>query len=230
MSDQQLYELSGVTRVHGKGPAAVRALDGVDLTIDRGEHLVVAGASGSGKTTLLQILGALDRPTDGTVTFKGTDLARLSAGGLTKARAEDFGFVFQHFNLVPTLTAQGNVEAGLIPQGLSCDERKSRSRETLDAVGLADRRDHIPTQLSGGEQQRVAIARALARNPGVLLADEPTGNLDSKTGRAILELLTGLAGDAGRTVILITHDRDIAAQAPRLIEMSDGRVKADQRQ
>ena len=226
---ERLYELRHVARVHGRGAAAVRALDGIDLDIDAGEYVVIAGASGSGKTTLLQILGALDRPTEGTVAFKGTDLASLSNAGLTRARAQDFGFIFQHFNLVPTLTAQGNVEAGLAPQGLAGDERKERSRSTLQSVGLGERMSHLPSQLSGGEQQRVAIARALARNPRVLLADEPTGNLDSKTGRAILDLLTGLAGDDDRTVIVITHDRDIAEQAPRVIEMSDGRVKEDRR-
>ncbi len=229
MNTPPLFRLREVARTHGRGPAAVRALDGVDLDIAAGEQLVITGASGSGKTTLLQILGALDRPTEGTVAFDGSDIASLSTTDLTRLRASDFGFVFQQFNLIPTLSASGNVESGLAPLRLAKGERKEKAMSALESVGLGDRTKHLPSELSGGEQQRVAIARALARDPKVLLADEPTGNLDSRTGREVLELLTGVARAEQRTVILITHDRDIAAHAPRVLEMLDGRIVADRR-
>lgn len=229
MTTEPLFQLRDVGRVHGKGPAAVRALDGVSLDIAAGEQLVITGSSGSGKTTLLQILGALDRPSEGTVIFAGADIAGRSISELTRLRASEFGFVFQQFNLIPTLTASENVESGLAPLGLSKTERRARTRGSLESVGLDDRAQHLPSQLSGGEQQRVAIARALARDPKVLLADEPTGNLDSRTGREVLELLTDVARIAQRTVIIISHDRDVAARAPRVLEMLDGRVVADRR-
>jgi putative ABC transport system ATP-binding protein len=229
MSDAPLFGLQGVARVYGRGAAAVRALDGVDLDVAAGERVVITGASGSGKTTLLQILGALDRPSEGTVTFDGSDISELTSSALARLRASEFGFVFQQFNLIPTLSATGNVEAGLAPLGLGRAERAERAGGALDSVGLANRRSHLPSELSGGEQQRVAIARALARDPKVVLADEPTGNLDSRTGREVLELLIGAAEDARRTMIVITHDRDIAAQVPRVIEMLDGRIVADRR-
>ncbi|MGH2950302.1 MAG: ABC transporter ATP-binding protein [Solirubrobacteraceae bacterium] len=207
-----LYDLRGVVKAYG----AVRAVDSVDLRVERGEMVVVAGPSGSGKTTLLQLLGALDRPTAGTIAFEGRDLAGLSDGELTRLRRETLGFVFQQFNLIPTLTAAQNVEAAA--------GRRDRAVELLDRVGLGARASHLPSQLSGGEQQRVAIARALANEPDVVLADEPTGNLDSATGDEIVALLRGL-WEEGISVILITHDPAIAGAAPRVVRLRDGRVQ-----
>src|SRR5439155_14526992 len=180
-----LYELEDVTKHFGEGGARVTALDEVKLAVDSGEFVAVAGPSGSGKSTLLLLLGALDRPSSGWLRFDGRDLGELPDAELARLRLETFGFVFQQFNLVPTLTAQENVEAALAPLGRPGEERRARAQGLLDRVGLAARRDHLPTQLSGGEQQRVAIARALANEPRVLLADEPTGNLDSATGEEV---------------------------------------------
>jgi putative ABC transport system ATP-binding protein len=222
-----VYRLRGVERVYGRGEAEVRALDGVDLDIGTGEFVVVAGASGSGKTTLLQLLGALDRPTAGEIAFGGRDLTALGAEELTRIRRRELGFVFQQFNLIPTLRARENVEAAAAPLRLSSAERRARAQELLERVGLGPRAGHLPGQLSGGEQQRVAIARALVNAPRVVLADEPTGNLDSRTGREVLALLRDLGGDGGRTMVLITHDPEIAAGAGRLVRLRDGRVEAD---
>jgi putative ABC transport system ATP-binding protein len=219
-----LYELAGIAKTFGQGNTQVRALDGIELTIHRGEFLVVAGPSGSGKTTLLQLLGGLDHPSAGSIFFEGRDLARAGDGELTELRLERVGFVFQQFNLVPTLTARQNVEAALAPRGLKGTVRTARANELLASVGLGPRADHLPTQLSGGEQQRVAIARALANDPDVLLADEPTGNLDSTTGGELLELLSKLNLERGLTIVLITHDPAIAKGASRTIQMRDGRL------
>jgi putative ABC transport system ATP-binding protein len=218
-----LYALEAVTKSFGDGDARVMALDALDLAVEPGEFLAVAGPSGSGKSTLLLLLGALDRPSAGTLRFDGRDLGELPDAELARLRLETFGFVFQQFNLIPTLTAEENVEAALAPLGGPADERRARATELLQQVGLAARRDHLPTQLSGGEQQRVAIARALANAPRVLLADEPTGNLDSATGEEVLGLLRRLSGEHGQTLVLVTHDRGIAARADRVIEMRDGR-------
>ena len=219
-----IYELRAVGRHFATGGPLVRALDAIDLEIAAGEFVVVAGASGSGKTTLLQLLGALDRPTDGALLFDGTDLSHLSDNELTEVRLRRIGFVFQQFNLIPTLTAAQNVEAALAPAGgLATADRHARAAELLGRVGLADRAHHLPTQLSGGEQQRVAIARALANNPDVLLADEPTGNLDSHTSEEIMELIRELNA-AGPTVVLITHDPEIAGAAGRVVRLSDGKL------
>jgi putative ABC transport system ATP-binding protein len=196
----------------------------VDLEISPGEFVVVVGPSGSGKTTLLQLLGALDRPTSGELHFEGRDLVSMRDGELTELRLKTIGFIFQQFNLIPTLTAAQNVEAALAPAGLHADARRARAVSLLGTVGLGGRATHLPSQLSGGEQQRVAIARALANDPDVLLADEPTGNLDSKTGEEIMSLLKSLSADRGQTVILITHDVAMAAQAPRVIRMQDGQL------
>jgi putative ABC transport system ATP-binding protein len=204
----------------------VRALDRINLTIQRGEFLVVAGPSGSGKTTLLQMLGGLDHPSVGRIRFEGRDLDTAGDDELTELRLERVGFVFQQFNLVPTLTARQNVEAALAPRGLKGPERIARADELLAQVGLGHRTDHLPSQLSGGEQQRVAIARALANDPDVLLADEPTGNLDSTTGRELMELLARLNTERGQTIVLITHDPAIATGASRTIQMRDGRLEA----
>jgi putative ABC transport system ATP-binding protein len=226
LNRKPIYSLRSVRRVYGNGAGEVQAVRDVDLEIERGEFLVVVGPSGSGKTTLLQLLGALDRASSGEVQFEGRDLSRLPDADLTSLRLETIGFIFQQFNLIPTLTAAQNVEVALAPTRLDHEARQSRARELLASVGLASRARHLPSQLSGGEQQRVAIARALANKPHVLLADEPTGNLDSATGEEIMSLLKSLSADGGHTVILITHDTDIAAQAARVIRMQDGRLLA----
>jgi putative ABC transport system ATP-binding protein len=221
---QPLFELRGVSRYYGSGAREVRAVDALDLMIDPGEFLVVAGPSGSGKTTLLQLLGALDRPTSGEILFEGRDLAQLPDAELTLLRLETIGFVFQQFNLIPTLTARQNVEVALAPKRLPGKEREERVHELLEAVGLGPRGDHLPSQLSGGEQQRVSIARALANRPRVLLADEPTGNLDSATGAEIVGLLRAISDQRGHAVVLITHDASIASRADRVVRMQDGRL------
>jgi ABC-type lipoprotein export system ATPase subunit len=225
---EKLYELEDVRKVFN-GATPVAALDGVDLEILRGEYLSVVGASGSGKTTLLQLLGTLDRPTSGTLQFEGRDISRLSDAQLADLRQKTLGFIFQQFNLIPTLTARQNVEAALAPSGMSSPDRRARAVELLDRVGLAGRVDHLPSQLSGGEQQRVAIARALANAPDVVLADEPTGNLDSATSQEIVDLLRRLSRTEGLSIVLVTHDGSIAAGADRVVRMSDGRVVDDTR-
>ena len=215
-----LYDVRGAEKFFQRGPTTVRALDGVALEIVAGEFVALEGPSGSGKTTLLQLLGALDRPSGGEVLFEGSDLAKLPDRDLARLRLHSFGFVFQQFNLIPTLTAVENVEAKLIPAGGT----RERALELLGEVGLAERSDHLPHQLSGGEQQRVAIARALSVEPRVVLADEPTGNLDTETGLEIIELLAGLAAEHGSTVIVATHDVTLAARAPRRLALRDGRL------
>lgn len=226
--DRELYDLRGVVKTYGGTDTMVRAIDGIDLEIARGDFVVIAGASGSGKSTLLQLLGALDRPTSGAMLFEGRDLSTLPDRDLAALRLRTLGFIFQQFNLVPTLTGLENVEVALAPAKLARAERERRARELLGRVGLGARGDHLPSQLSGGEQQRVAIARALANEPEVLLADEPTGNLDSKTGEEILGLLYRLWEETGITVVLITHDRAIAATAPRVLTMADGRLDSEE--
>ena len=213
-----LYQVNGVAKFFQRGPTTVRALDGVDLEIDAGEFVALEGPSGSGKTTLLQLLGALDRPSSGEIVFDGTNLASQRDHELAELRLRAFGFVFQQFNLIPTLTALENVEVKLAPIGGD----RARALHMLDEVGLAHRADHLPAHMSGGEQQRVAIARALSVEPRVVLADEPTGNLDTATGGEIVELLANLAADHGSTVIVATHDATLAARAPRRLAMRDG--------
>ena len=222
--DPSLYELRGVTKSYGQGAARVEAVSDLDLTIDAGDFVAVVGPSGSGKTTLLQLLGGLDRPTSGSILFEGRDLAALREAELTRLRLGTIGFVFQQFNLIPTVTAAENVELALAPRRIPAAERGERVAELLAAVGLAARGHHLPSQLSGGEQQRVAIARALANEPRVLLADEPTGNLDSTTGKEIVNLLRLLSDDRGQTVVLITHDLGAAAGARRVIRLHDGKI------
>ena len=218
------YDLRGVSRTYRVGGGEVHAVREIDLTIDAGDAVAIAGPSGSGKTTLLQLLGALDRPSSGEVLFEGRDLARMGDGQLGKLRLGTFGFVFQQFNLIPTLTAAQNVEVALAPRGVKGSRRRERVLALLDSVGLAARADHVPSKLSGGEQQRVAIARALANEPHVLLADEPTGNLDSETGAEIIDLLLALSGEGRRTVVVVTHDSDIAERARRVVRMQDGHL------
>jgi putative ABC transport system ATP-binding protein len=218
------YELVDVGKVFARGSTLIHAVRDLELTIEPGELVAIEGPSGSGKTTLLQLLGALDRPSSGRVVFEGRDLAELRDGELAELRLRSFGFVFQQFNLIPTLTALENVEAKLAPTGLSGPELSDRAQALLAEVGLAERASHLPAHLSGGEQQRVAIARALAVEPHVILADEPTGNLDTATGAEIVASLAGLAARRGTTVIVATHDAALADRAPRRLTMRDGRL------
>ncbi len=220
-----LTELRGVSRIYGSNGTQIHAVRDVDLTVEQGELLAIVGPSGSGKTTLLQLLGAMDRPTGGEVLLEGRDLARLGDGQLAKIRLQTVGFVFQQFNLIPTLTAAQNVEVALAPRRMRAWARRKRAAELLESVGLAARANHLPAQLSGGEQQRVAIARALANDPTLLLADEPTGNLDSKTGNEIVALLRTISAERGTTVVIVTHDEKIASRADRIVRMKDGRAE-----
>jgi putative ABC transport system ATP-binding protein len=219
-----VYRLEGVSKAYGAGSSRVDALSDVTLAVGQGEFTAVVGQSGSGKSTLLQLLGALDKPTSGRVLFAGADLARLSDREVARIRRQAIGFVFQQFNLIPTLTARQNVGAAIAGGASGRGQREQRSDELLAAVGLSARAGHLPSQLSGGEQQRVAIARALANRPRVVLADEPTGNLDSTTGEEILRLLRLLAAEQDLTIVLVTHDASIAASADRVVSMRDGRI------
>ena len=218
-----MFTLEKVSKHYPQGGSTIKAVDDVDLSIAQGEFLIVEGASGSGKSTLLQLLGALDRPSSGTLTFEGNDLGQLKDRELSDLRLNAFGFVFQQFNLIPTLNAGENIEAALAPSRLSSSDRRARASDLLARVGLSERIDHLPSKMSGGEQQRVAIARALANDPRVILADEPTGNLDSTTGGDIVGLLSDLCHDEGRTVILVTHDQSITVHGGRRQTMRDGR-------
>ena len=222
--DAPLYEVRDATRSFRRGDTTIMAVDSVDLTVAAGEFVALEGPSGSGKTTLLQLLGALDRPSSGQVFFGGRDLATLGDSELAGLRLRSFGFVFQQFNLIPTLNALENVEARLAPTGVGKEELRERSLAVLGEVGLAERALHLPAHMSGGEQQRVAIARALVTEPSVVLADEPTGNLDSRSGADVVDQLAGLAAQRGATVIVATHDADLAARAPRRLGMRDGRL------
>ncbi len=219
-----LYELTDVRRVYRTGGGEVRAVDGIDLTVARGELLAIEGPSGSGKSTLLQLLGVLDRPTSGTLFFDGHDLTNLSERERTRLRSQDVGFVFQTFNLIPTLTAAENVEAAMVPLVHDASRRRERVAALLERVGLAHRSMHLPSTMSGGEQQRVAIARALANEPRAILADEPTGNLDSTTAEEVVATLRSLSDEHGVTVIIVTHAEEIASQTQRRIRLRDGRV------
>ena len=221
-----VYELQGVSKNYALGGGQVHAVKELDLTIESGDAVAIVGPSGSGKTTLLQLLGGLDRPSTGSVRFEGRDMAAMGDGELSSLRLRTIGFVFQQFNLIPTLSAAQNVEVALAPAGQKAAERREMVRGLLESVGLGERGDHVPGKLSGGEQQRVAIARALATAPHVLLADEPTGNLDTATGAEILDLLMSLLGVA-RTVIVVTHDTGVAQRAHRIIRMQDGRLAPD---
>ncbi|MEU1704685.1 ABC transporter ATP-binding protein [Streptomyces sp. NPDC005706] len=219
-----MYELRNVTKRYTRGKETVHALDGIDLTIPDGDRLVIQGPTGGGKSTLLQMLGGLDRPTSGEVVLDGTDLARLSEARLTRVRSENIGFVFQSFNLIPTLTAQENVETALVPLGVKVKERRERAAEALNSVGLGERLAHLPSEMSGGQQQRVAIARALVKRPKALLADEPTGNLDEGMRDEIMDVLERQWKEHGLTFIMVTHDSSIARKAPRLATIRKGKI------
>ena len=224
-----LLEMRDVSKIYETGQVEIRALDGVSLAFQGGELVVALGPSGSGKTTLLNLVGGLDRPTAGTIRYGGTDIASLSDGDLGRFRRDHIGFVFQFFNLIPTLTARENVE--FAAELVSHDSRRveERVRELLRLVGLEERADHFPSQLSGGEQQRVAIARAMAKDPNILLCDEPTGNLDFRTGQQILGLLQKLTSEQGKTCVLVTHNTAIAGVGTRVVRLRDGRVQSDER-
>jgi putative ABC transport system ATP-binding protein len=224
-----MYKLTGVTKDYPKGRQTVHALRGVDLEIPDGEWLAIQGPTGHGKSTLLQIIGGLDRPTSGSVLFEGDDLARLRETQVTKVRATSIGFIFQTFNLIPTLSAQENVETALVPLGVSDRSRRARAAEALSSVGLGDRLKHLPGELSGGQQQRVAIARALVKEPKVLLADEPTGNLDEDTRDEIIGLLEKLWQENGLSLIMVTHDSSVARRAQRLGTMKNGKLTVKQK-
>jgi putative ABC transport system ATP-binding protein len=219
-----VVEAVGVTKVYRLDGVEVRALDGVDLVVERGDSVAIMGPSGSGKSTLLGLLGGLDRPTSGTLRFQGRDVTRLSDDELAVVRNRVVGFVFQSFQLLPRTSAAGNVGLPLVYRGLGRAERRRRAVEALASVGLGHRLQHRPSQLSGGEQQRVAIARALVTEPAMLLADEPTGNLDSRSGDEVLDLLGRLHDERGVAVVVVTHDQGVAARLRRRVTVHDGRL------
>jgi len=221
-----MYEISGLTKIYdGKHKGEkVHALQGVDVVIPDNDMLAIQGPTGHGKSTLLQLLGGLDRPTGGSLKFDGQELAKMGEMQLTKLRAQNFGYIFQGFNLIPTLTAQENVETALVPLGVTTAERRERAAKALTEVGLGERLGHLQTELSGGQQQRVAIARALVKEPKVILADEPTGNLDEDTRDDIFGLLETLWQERGLTVIMVTHDSELARRVPRLAQIKNGKL------
>lgn len=223
-----LIEVKNVAKVYSLGDVTVKALDGVSLSIEKGEFVAVMGPSGSGKSTFMNILGCLDKPTGGQYILEGTDVGRLTRDELSGIRNKQLGFVFQGFNLLPRTTALENVELPMLYNGFAARERKDRAMEALKKVGLAGRELHHPNQLSGGQQQRVAIARALVNKAPIILADEPTGNLDTKTSVEIMELFVSLNVESKITIILVTHEPDIAAYSRRIIRFLDGKVLSDQ--
>ena len=223
---EHLIELKDVYKIYRMGSEEVHALDGVSIAISRGEFVAIVGQSGSGKSTAMNIIGCLDVPTSGTYHLGGTDVSTMDDDRQAEIRNKMLGFIFQQYNLIPKLTVQENVELPLLYAGISSEERRERALRSLERVGLADKRRNLPSQLSGGQQQRVSIARALAGEPSVILADEPTGALDSRTGREVLGFLQKLNAE-GDTVVLITHDNSIAVRAKRIVRLQDGRVIYD---
>ena len=220
-----IIELKGVWKTYWMGDNAVHALRGVDLEVHKGEFLAIMGPSGSGKSTCMNMVGALDIPTKGKVYLEGKDISKMSESKLAQIRGRTIGFIFQQFNLINTLTAAENVTLPLLFQGVPNEERMKRAKEVLTMVDLADRMDHRPNELSGGQQQRVAIARALATQPDIILADEPTGNLDSKTGSTVMDFLKKLHKEKGTTIIMVTHDKSTAKHADRVEVLRDGQLE-----
>jgi len=226
--DSDLIELAGVTKVYGKDTAAMHALRGIDLRITEGEFIAMMGPSGSGKSTCMNILGCLDTCTEGHYYFNGLDVGQLDRNQRALLRRHYIGFVFQGFNLLSRTTALENVELPLIYRGIHAAERHDRARQALEVVGLSDWQDHTPAELSGGQQQRVAIARAIVTEPSILLADEPTGNLDTARGKEVMQLLSDLNQQQGITIILVTHEAEMAAYAHRIVRFRDGLIESDQ--
>jgi putative ABC transport system ATP-binding protein len=224
-----IIETVDVTKTYMSGGRPLEVLKGINLQVEPGEFMAIMGPSGSGKSTLLNMIGALDRPTSGKVFINGTDLSQLNDNQIADVRNTEIGFIFQFFNLIPRMDAQKNIELPMAIKGISRGQRKRRALTLLDLVGLADRADHKPSQLSGGEQQRVAIARALANEPNILLADELTGNLDSKTGEEIMILLRQLNEEEGKTFILITHDPMVAQNTGRILSFKDGIIEGEKK-
>lgn len=221
-----LIHIENMKKIYNPGENEVRALDGIDLDIEKGDLVAIVGHSGSGKSTLMNMLGCLDTPTSGKYVLDGQDVASMTDNQLADVRNKEIGFIFQGFNLISNLDAVGNVELPLVYRGVSKNERKQLAMEALKSVGLEDRMKHKPNEMSGGQQQRVAVARAVAAKPPIILADEPTGNLDTKSTQEIMEILKELHR-SGRTVIIITHDEEIASQANRVIRILDGRIEED---
>jgi putative ABC transport system ATP-binding protein len=222
-----IIRMTDIRKVYDTGKVKVEALKGIDLTIGPGEFVAIVGPSGSGKSTLMNLVGCLDTPTSGTYVIAGEDVSRLTRDQLADVRNRRVGFVFQNFNLLPAISAFENVEMPMLFGGVAVKERRARAQELLERVGLGDRMDHKPTELSGGQMQRVAIARALSMNPDILLADEPTGNLDTSSGTDIMSVFTDLHKQ-GRTLVIITHDMVLAKRASRVVEIRDGRIVSDQ--
>jgi len=225
-ADGRLIEIVDVRKTYVMGETEVHALDGVSLAITRGEYVAIMGPSGSGKSTLMNMIGCLDNPTSGSYRLRGTEIRERDDDELARIRNQEIGFIFQTFNLLPRADALHNVELPLIYAGKAAKERRERAKQMLDMVNLGDRMHHRPSELSGGQRQRVAIARALVNGPSIVLADEPTGNLDSKTGVEIMELLADIHR-RGNTVILVTHEEEVAARADRIIRLRDGRIESD---
>jgi putative ABC transport system ATP-binding protein len=221
-----LLDIQQLAKEYTMGQQVLRALDGVSLAIERNEYVAITGSSGSGKSTMLNILGCLDRPSEGKYVLNGKDVSRLNPDELADIRNREIGFIFQSFNLLPRASALANVMQPLIYRGMPLKERKARATEALEHVGLGSRMDHLPNQLSGGQRQRVAIARALVTNPSILLADEPTGNLDSRTTQEIMKLFDELHKQ-NQTIVIVTHEPEIAAHCQRIVRMEDGRVAED---
>lgn len=226
---KDIISMKGITKTYKMGQNIVRALSGIDMAIKRGEYVAIIGPSGSGKSTLMNIIGALDSPSDGRYSLNGTEISSYSEGELASIRNKEIGFIFQTFNLLPRMTAWENVALPLIYAGTSTEQRKKLALEKLQQVGLGDRATHKPNELSGGQRQRVAIARALVNNPSILLADEPTGNLDTKTSHEVMGLFQDLHNN-GHTIVLVTHEEDMVAYARRIIRLRDGLVEADELQ
>lgn len=223
-----VVDMHDITKVYGSGEAEVRAVDGVDLTVQQGEYVAIMGASGSGKSTLMNIIGALDVATSGIYRIDGVDIGDLDDDALSLVRNRRIGFIFQAFNLIPRMSAVANVELPLMYRGVRRGVRRQRALAALAQVGLADRSHHQPNELSGGQQQRVAVARALAMEPSLMLADEPTGNLDSKSTADVLDLFDRIHGE-GKTIVIITHEDEVASRAERVVTLRDGRIESDVR-